>query len=116
VMRIQPLFPWLQSRSDVTFIKGEHDGQVLAIETLCWSRALGNAVVLRFGRHDRFEESLALVPVGSRYEGVEVAQEIPSIQLSSESAHFQGSIYNVRTIEFADYFDPPPLKKQQSSQ
>ena len=104
---VQPLFPWLQAKFKPVAISDRND--TLAFETLCWSRALGKAVIIRFGRQDSFQKSLELQPIGSAYDLAQVVQSENWRQDSS--GHFMGIVRNVSEIDFNKYFDAPPRKK-----
>jgi len=104
---IQPLFPWLQARRDVVLIKDEDQGKVVAFEALCWSRALGKPVVIRFGRRDAFHKLNDVGPAGSGGVDMELKEE----QSRESSTHFEGVVYHAGNIDFDRYFDPPPVKK-----
>jgi hypothetical protein len=105
---VRPLFPWLLSTSNVALIRDGQDSRVLAIEALCWSRALGRGVVVRFGRRDRFGQALQMVAIGSNYQDIEVTQKDLVYKTSD---HFEGAVREVLSIDFSRYFEPPPAKR-----
>ncbi len=110
---VRPLFPWLPAKTDTVHIQ---DGEAtLAFEVVCWSRALGQAVAVRFGRHADFQKSLQLVPVAAGLAGLKCTDVEPGP--GGAWPHvvrppFEGRVYALETESFAGHFDPPPRKKE----
>ncbi|MBM4429920.1 MAG: response regulator [Chloroflexi bacterium] len=106
---VRPLFPWLQAKNEVIPIRDDQQikyPEILALETLCWSRALGKAVTIRFGRLDSFQKALNLMPIGSRFEGAKIDEELSH----KASTHFEGMVCSLLSMDFNQYFDAPPIK------
>ncbi len=101
---VQPLFPWLKAKHPELAIQDE--GATLAFETLCWSRAWGQAVVIRFGRRDSLKKSLDLKPVGATHGVAERVEKHDAWQAAS--AHFEGIVRSVPTLELRECFEPKP--------
>ncbi|MBN1888360.1 MAG: response regulator [Thermoflexales bacterium] len=103
VSLVQPLFPWLKARQAEQAIQA--DGATMAFETLCWSRAWGQAVVVRFGRRDSWQKSLELAPVGAAHGVAEQVDKDDAWQAAS--AHFEGIVRSVSTITDPKAFCDP---------
>ena len=105
---VRPLYPWLQAKREAVSIKDKDEqNQILAFEVLCWSRALGQAVVVRFGRVDGFRRSLEVQPLGLVYGNLQIENEPHFVSRS----HFEGAVYRIKELDFDKHFNPPPLKK-----
>lgn len=106
---VRPLYPWLHTKANSMEVKNK-DG-VIALESICWSRALGHAVVIRFGKRDKFEESIERVGIAAPYGGV-VGDKIYEKPTDLDNPQpFRGAVYML-DIDFDDHFDLPTIKKQ----
>jgi ActR/RegA family two-component response regulator len=109
---VRPLFPWLPAKTGAVHI--QDGGETLAFEVVCWSRSLGKAVAVRFGRHADFQKSLALVPVAANLPGAIVREGKPEAEGGWPHVvrpPFEGRVYELEGVDFAAHFDPPPHKK-----
>jgi len=104
---VQPLFPWLQSKIPAAAICDEHE--TLAFETLCWSRAQAQALLVRFGRRDSFDKAMDITAVGSIHNVAALAEKENQAHLSSD--HFEGIIRRVPQLDLHQHFGLPPLKR-----
>lgn len=105
---VRPLYPWLNMTSQSVEIK-KNNGDILAYESICWSRALGHAVVIRFGSDKRFNESLESMKIASNLGGVKI-DKIAEMPEEISQSPFRGIIYKA-DIKFEEYFSPPPTKR-----
>lgn len=106
---VLPLFPWLASKQEFITVKDDK-GEVLVFETLCWSRALGKAVVLRFGRRNGFQLSSDMLPIGSSFQEGKAGEMLTHIS----SDHFEGEVFGFLT-DFDQHFYPPPVKNSMNN-
>lgn len=109
---VRPFYPWLQPKKN---IKALHEikndqGKVLAIESLCWSRVVAEAVLVRFGRRDQFEEALKISPPGASFSDGKIEDQL-AYNKGERWPHFEGVIYHMSNVNFYDYFEGPPVKK-----
>jgi CheY-like chemotaxis protein len=101
----RPFMPWLQAKKKPTEIKiGD---LCVGFQTPCWSRALGKAIVVRFGRCDSFNEAMNLMPVDTVNNIGEVREELRH----ASSSHFEGVVHSIVNADFRLHFKPPALKK-----
>ncbi|RIK31940.1 MAG: hypothetical protein DCC56_07100 [Anaerolineae bacterium] len=110
---VNPLFPWLLPKMAKTIDIKDENGQVIAFETVCWSRSKGNGAAIRFGRHNDFNKSLALIPIASNYPS---NITVESFGDSDTWAHLispplEGVVYKLTNIKFDEYFEPPIHKR-----
>lgn len=102
----RPLYPWLHGTHD-TLVVRDAAHQVLALEGYLWSRALGQPVVIRLGRKERFADSLQQSPLGAGWHGAQVGE--PLVHLAS--THFEGMVCPVLNQPFANSFHPPAPRR-----
>ncbi len=107
---VRPIYPWLNSKNDSIPIKNKN-GNIIAFESVCWSRALGYAVAIRFGKRDDFQASIGMQPVANGYGDVESEELYRKPDEESNHIPFKGVVYKLRNIDFDAYFDPPPIKR-----
>lgn len=110
---VNPLFPWLLPKTEQTIEIKDENKQVIAFETVCWSRSKGIGVAIRFGRHDDFNKSLALKPIASNYPSNITVEAFGD---SDAWAHLishplEGKVYKLTNLNFAEYFEPPIRKR-----
>ncbi len=109
---VRPLYPWLNSKSGSTEIR-DASGEVIAFESICWSRALGHAVAIRFGKRDRYEESLKQIGIADGCGGS--ATELYRAPLEENAQQpFKGVVYKL-DMDFDGNFDHPPIKRTSDS-
>jgi hypothetical protein len=99
--------PWLQAK-EARALPIDVDGKCVGFQTPCWSRALGEAVVVRFGRSDLFERGLELIPVEEKLQFGslgERAYPVPEFQ------HYTGIVYKLKNAEFGANFKRPKPRK-----
>ncbi len=101
----RPFMPWLKAKEKPAEI--EVDGRCVGFQTPCWSRSLGEAVVVRFGRHDLFEKAMRLSPVSEISKIGKVGKELKR----DSSSHFMGAVYLLEDADFEQHFTPPALKR-----
>jgi CheY-like chemotaxis protein len=109
---VRPLYPWLNRKVVSEIIKSKNnnnDGDVIAYESICWSRGLGHAVAIRFGRNDTFEESLKQQKVASSFDNAKI-DKINEMAETHGQTPFRGAVYKL-DIEFGDSFVIPPVKR-----
>lgn len=105
-----PLYPWLSSHRNTTIIVNNRE-EALAIEGLGWSRALGKAVIVRFGLHEGLKQSLRLTPIEALDSRLQIDAALPIVA----SEHFLGQAYIVSGVPFESEFIPPPSKKMRKA-
>jgi ActR/RegA family two-component response regulator len=102
----RPFMPWLQAKEKPVEIKV--DDRCVGFQTPCWSRALGKAIAIRFGRRNSFEQALGLIPVDSVNRFGEIQQgKLKHITYS----HFEGAVYALEKVDFKQHFKPPAPKR-----
>ena len=106
---VRPLYPWLNAKANSAPIKND-DEEIIAFESICWSRALGHAVAIRFGSSDKFDESLERTRIASAFGNVKKIDKIDEKPEQDNQGPFKGSVYQL-DIDFDDNFVPPPMKK-----
>ena len=109
---VEPCAPWLQAISSETLAPirvTQHDKQngIAGYQTICWSRAFGHAVLIRFGRKDLYEKNLQSHPLQSMLKIGEAKQ----LLWSDESQHFMGEVYYLDGADFRTNFRRPIPKR-----
>jgi ActR/RegA family two-component response regulator len=110
---VESYAPWLQAK-DQTVLRtieieqpGEPNTLTAGYQTSCWSRTLGKAVVIRFGRKDCYDECLNLHPVQETTQFGVVRQKL----WDRKSEHFTGEVYLLDNAEFQEKFRSPTPKR-----
>lgn len=101
----RPFMPWLQAKEKPVEIK--LDDRCVGFQAPCWSRALGKAIVVRFGRRDSFEQAMKPMPV----EAVNTIGAMRQELKHATSSHFEGAVYLVENADFRRHFKLPALKR-----
>jgi len=104
-----PFTPWLQAKVKPVSIEFGKPKQCVGYQTPCWSRALGEAVVVRFGKISSYDKVLKseagyiekLLMSGTKREKL---REYTSL-------HFKGEVYRLDGVNFAEHFKQPALQK-----
>jgi CheY-like chemotaxis protein len=100
--------PWLQAK-DVKPVPISVDGKCIGFQAPCWSRKLGEALLVRFGRSDLFERGLSSNPIDDKSLPFgslgEKAYPAPEYQ------HYTGVVYKLKNAEFAKNFKRPKPRK-----
>ena len=99
--------PWLQAKK-VNAEPIEIVGKCVGFQTPCWSRALGEAVIVRFGRSDLFEQSLELQPIEKNMPFGSLGEKAFPVP---EYSHYTGIVYKLNNAEFDANFKRPKPRK-----
>jgi len=102
-----PYAPWLQARVAPTRIM--MDNKCVGFQTICWSRELGSAIVIRFGRHDFFETSLKTSPVEKLLPFGTLGEKV--FGAPDQYKHFTGMVLKLENAEFDKNFKRPVAKR-----
>ena len=100
---LRDFFPWIPSNGGTGFVE-DASGTLLALEVLFWSRMIGQAKVLRIGERNRLSESVTWNPIG--WSTNDTSIKISDV-IHYSSTHFEGAIYNVSALDFAQHFQTP---------
>lgn len=114
---ILPLFPWMHPKVTVPgnvsagTVRLVIDGKTIGFETLCWCRALGHAVVVRFGRAETLAASQDFHVPGSVWN-----LPVDAVDLRwAQAGHFAGWVRRPREVDFHQYFDRPSSRRSLQS-
>ena len=99
--------PWLQAK-DVKPVPINVDGKCIGFQAPCWSRAIGEALVVRFGRSDLFERGLSSNPIDKSLPFGSLGEKAYSVP---ESHHYTGVVYKLNDAGFAKNFKRPKPRK-----
>jgi len=100
-----PFMPWLQAKEIPIDIK--IDEQCIGYQTPCWSRALGEAILVRFVRRASFKSASELTPVDSVNHFGKIGKELRH----TASSHFEGIVYHLEDINFRQHFKLPAPRR-----
>jgi CheY-like chemotaxis protein len=97
--------PWLQAKEKSVEIR--IGNSCVGFQAPCWSRALGSAIVVRFGRRLDPKQAIDVPPVDKVNRVGEVREELHN----TCSSHFEGAVYRVENAGFEEHFNPPAIKR-----
>lgn len=110
---VRPFFPWLLPKTGNTTQVIDEGGRTIAFEAVCWSRAKGGGIAVRFGVHDNFEKSINVTPIASAYSKTNSIKILKNSIILSQlvSSPLEGRVYELTDMKFSEHFDPPLRKK-----
>ena len=104
-----PFVPWLQAKTMPKPVEHGKPKQIEGYQTLCWSRATGNAIVVRFGKILSYDKALK--------SDASLVEKLSEFGVKKDklreytSLHFKGEIYRLEGVDFQEHFKQPALQK-----
>lgn len=108
---VEACAPWLQAINQNILkpieIKDNDEVRIIGYQTICWSRTLGDAFCIRFGRKDYYEKGHEKHPV----QKLLMLGKIHDKLWENESLHFKGEVYMLKDVNFRENFRRPIPKR-----